>query len=465
MWIRRWMLGAVARVAACLTGVLMLALGLAATAQAYQAAPGWVASDYVTGFSFKSGAAGPVGLAFDGSGNLFMGATGSATLHKVPPGGGATAAATVLRRGYGSVTGLTFDNVGHLYMARGFDPAGRNDVVEVNPSDGSIIRTIASGFVCPVGLATDPISGDLFVSNVFCPGGGIFRISNFQKGPGVVTRYAGNQDADGITFAPDGTLYAAGAGRILRITGTNTSNPGTSDVVASVPTADGLAYAPVTATSPAFLVVARNDGQIDRVGLDGTVAPVVTGTSRGDLVTVGPDQCVYADLQDRVVKVGPAIGNCGFAPPVEPTSGGGSGGGSSGGGAGHTAAQLAVDMAVKATAPKHVKRGKRFTLSLKVLDMSRNMAHSPTVTDKLPKGATFAGKRSSKGVSCKLTAARRSVRCSMRSLAGSRSFAVKIVVRAMRGSRYMNSAEVRSMDLDSTPGNNKSRSRTRVLRA
>jgi uncharacterized protein DUF11 len=457
---RRWILGAAARMAACLAGVLVVALGLAATAEAYQAAPGWVASDYVTGFSFKSGAAGPVGLAFDGRGNLFVGATSSARLHKVPPGGGTTAAATVLRDDYGSVTGLTFDKAGHLYMARGFDPAGRSDVVEVSPSDGSIIRTVARGFVCPVGLATDPISGDLFVSNVFCRGGGIFRISNFQKGPGVVTRYAGDEDADGITFAPDGTLYAAGEGRILRITGTTTGNPGSTEVVANVPTADGLAYAPATATSPAFLIVARNDGQIDRVGLDGTVTPVVTGTSRGDLVTVGPDQCVYADLQDRVVKIGPATGSCAFAPPVEPTSGGGSGGGGGGGAAG----QLLVDMAVKATAPKHVKHGKFFTLSLKVFDMSTNMAHGPTVTDTLPKGVTFARKRSGRGVSCKLTRTRRSVRCSMRSLAGGRSFAVKIVVKAMRGWRYTNTAEVRSRDLDSTPDNNKSRSRTTLLR-
>src|SRR4051812_48614222 len=110
----------------------MVAFAAAASAQAYQAAPGWTASDYVTGFTFSPGAAGPGGLAFDGSGNLFVAATGSATLHKVPPGGG-SAASTMLRDGFISATGVTFDKSGRLYMARG----NQHDIVELNPANGA----------------------------------------------------------------------------------------------------------------------------------------------------------------------------------------------------------------------------------------------------------------------------------------------------------------------------------------
>jgi uncharacterized repeat protein (TIGR01451 family) len=436
---------------------IALALAIAGSAQAYQAAPGWTASDYVTGFTFATGGAGPGGLAFDGSGNLFVGVNTSATLHKVPPGGG-TASSTMLRGGYPSITGLTFDKSGRLYMAR----VNQHDVVELNPANGAVIRTAATGFACPVGLATDPISGDLFVSNISCANGGIFRISNFQNGPGTATRYAGTQDGDGLTFAPDGTLYAAGGNTIVRIAGTNASDPGSAAVIADVPTADGIAYAPATTTSDAFLVAARNDGEIDRVGLDGSVTPVVTGGSRGDLVTVGPDQCMYADLQDRVIKVGPSLGNCAFSPPAGPAAGG-DGGGDGGGVVGQGTAGRTVDTAVRAKAPKRVRRGKRFALDVVVTNLSQNVAHSPVTTDTLPRGTKFVGARSAKGVSCKRRG-KRSIACSMKSLEGGKSFTVKILVRAARGSSYTNSASVSSNDLDPSPGNNKSRSRTRLRR-
>src|SRR3954447_21847890 len=213
----------------------------AASAQAYQTANGWVASDYATGFEHGD-ESGPVGLAFDASGNLLVGDSPAASLHKIAPGGG-TAAASKIHDGYGQAEGLAFAKDGRLYLARG----NQHDVVEINPSSGDIIRTVVAGLPCPVGLATDPISGDLFVSNVFCRGGGIMRITGFQSGPGVAHPYAGTQDADGLTFAPDGTLYAAGGTKVVRITGTNTTNPGQVSDVANVPTLDGIVYAPPTA--------------------------------------------------------------------------------------------------------------------------------------------------------------------------------------------------------------------------
>jgi uncharacterized repeat protein (TIGR01451 family) len=444
---------AAARRAAALAATTAIALACTASAQAYQAAPGWTATDYATGFPFASvqdGGFGPVGLAFDANANLFVSNAATATLHKVPPGGG-TADATKLRTGYGHAAGLAFGKDGRLYMARGSE----HDVVEVNPDNGDIVRTVVGSLPCPVGLATDPISGDLFVSNVFCQGGAIMRITRFANGPGTARPYAGSQDADGLTFAPDGTLYAAGGSMVVRIEGTNSSSAGKVSDVAAIPEVDGIVFAPATALDDEYLVVVRNDGEVDRVDFNGTVTPVVTGTSRGDLVTVGPDRCIYAALQDRVIKVGPAAGQCNFAGPATPGPGGQ-------GVVGERVAERVVDTAIKATAAKTVKRGKRLTLTLKVRNRSRNGSHALTVTNVMPKGAKFVRARSIRSVRCK--ARRRTVRCSKSSLAPGKSFSVKILVRAVRGTTYVNTARVKSKDLDPAPGNNKSRSTTKVKR-
>jgi uncharacterized protein DUF11 len=428
----------------------LAALALAVDAQGYQTAPGWTASDYVTGFSFDAAGRGPSGLAFDSQGNLFVTAMGSGTLHKVPPGGG-TAASTKLRD-YGGGAGLAFDKSGRLYMAGTY----RHNIVELNPASGDVIRTVVDGLPCPDEIAVDPISGDLFVSNVFCAGGGIMRVTGFANGPGVATRYAGDQDADGITFGPDGTLYAAAANSVVRISGTNSSSPRTARPMATVPTVDGLAYAPATPTSDAFLMALRNDGEIDRVGMDGSVTPVLTGGSRGDVLTVGPDKCIYGDLQDRVIKLAPSNGTCAFSPEAGPAAGGEQGGGN------QVGASTAVDTAVKALSPRRVLRGRLFELEVKVSDLSANRANTPSFNFTLPKGTKFVRLRHNKTVSCKRHA--RTISCSQRALDGGKSFSVRVVVRALRGSRYTSTVRARSQDVDPQPANNKSVSRTQVMR-
>jgi hypothetical protein len=420
-----------------------VALFGATAAEAYDTAPGWVATDYVTGFDHSS-EAGPVGLAFDTAGNLLVANAATASLHKVPPGGG-TAAGTKIRDGYGGATGLAFDKAGRLYMARGL----QHDVVELNPSSGEVLRTVASDLPCPVGLATDPISGDLFVSNVFCKGGGIFRISNFSSRKGDTSRYAGSQDADGLTFAPDGTLYAAGGTRIVRVAGTNTKTPGTVSTLVDLPNVDGIAYAPASTAGPEYLVVVRTDGEVDHVDSSGHVTPILTGASRGDLVTVGPDRCVYADLQDRVIKIGPSTGSCSFASPSQNVLG-------------VRNTPRVVDTAIKATASRSVKRGRSFDLKLRVSNRSRNTAHAVVVTDTLPKGVRFSKARAAGATKSKRRG--RTVTCKRKTLGARKAFTITLHVKSVRGKAYTNSAKVKSSDLDPAPGNNRSKSKTKVKR-
>jgi hypothetical protein len=100
---------------------------------------------------------------------------------------------------------------------------------------------------------------------------------------------------------------------------------------------------------------------------------------------------------------------------------------------------------------------------MKVTNRSSRTAHTVVVTDTLPKGVTFAKARASAAGKCKRRG--RTVTCSRKTLGAHKSFTVKLRVRSMRGSTYTNGAKVKSNDLDPAPGNNKSKSKTKVKRA
>jgi hypothetical protein len=119
-----------------------------------------------------------------------------------------------------------------------------------------------------------------------------------------------------------------------------------------------------------------------------------------------------------------------------------------------------VDTAVKANAPKRVKRRARFDLKLKVTNKSGDAAHTVVLTDTLPKGVKPVKTRAAKGITCKRRG--RVVTCRKAMLAAHRSFTVTLRVKAARGKAYTNSAKVKSNDLDPAPGNNRSKSKTKI---
>jgi uncharacterized repeat protein (TIGR01451 family) len=453
--------------AAAAATIAAVVLAVAPAAGAYTVAPGWVASDYATGFPAPkvSDGAGPVGVVFDSNANLLVTDPFAGAFYRVPPGGG-TAAASQVADGLGQVTGLAFGFDGKLYAAR--QVAGEID--EIDPATAATVRTLVGGLACPIGLAVDPLSHDMFVSNS-C-GGPIQRIVTAADGSTTATWFA-QLNADGLVFGPDGTLYAAhddqGTASVDQLAGTNTASPGAVTPIAAVPTADGIVYSPATSQSGPFLIVNRNDGEIDRVDLNGAVAPIVTGASRGDFMTVGPDHCIYATLQDRVIKLGPATGTCNFVPapgaPAGSSSGGGSGGGPGGGGA--AAARLA-DLSLAAKARRRVRLGHQLVYTFRVANHGPADAAAVVLTDKLPRGvellyAHAAGvARAHKPPPC---AAKRGVlTCALGQLAKSQTRVVRIGVVAKKRHAYTNRASVKSRDLDPQPGNNAVHITTRVQR-
>lgn len=292
-----------------LGSLLLLALGYqAARAAGPTPAAGWAVTPFATGFPSSGGFIGPIGLTFDSAGNLFVAdAEGDRNLYKFGPAGGVADATT--RVGSTPAFGLTTGKDGHLY-------ATGPGVVEINPATGASVRQVSpSG---GLGIATDPKSGDLFVAS----GCVINRISNYVPPAtpqtstyATVPSCAGS--IDGLSFGPDGTIYAAYAGNtILSISGTTTS-PVTVSTIATVSSADGTAVA----ANGKFLVANRNDGIITQVDLTSpahTQTDIVTGGSRGDFVTVGPDGCLYATQADSIEKVTASEGSCPFVPVIPP---------------------------------------------------------------------------------------------------------------------------------------------------
>lgn len=296
--------------------LLCLVLPMASAGQT--AATGYAVTNFVTGLP-NNGSVGPAGLAFDASGNLFVGDFITGVLYKFGPAGGVATTATQVNATpffLGSrAHGLTFGKDGNLYVSL-YD---LDEVGQLDPMTGAVVRIIASGIFHPRALATDPLSGDLFVSE---EGGTIFRISNFASGPGTLTTYVNTPFTDGLAFGPDGTLY--GADQVLQgvvqIPGTNSPPPTPSSwiFIASVPLVDGMAVSANPSTP--FLYGNRNNGTITKIDL--TAAPpvltdIVTGGSRGDLAAVGPDGCLYATQTASVLKVTNADGTC-LPPPLGP---------------------------------------------------------------------------------------------------------------------------------------------------
>src|SRR5439155_19354563 len=85
---------------------------------------------------------------------------------------------------------------------------------------------------CATGIATDPLSGDLFVTTP-CGPDNVYRIANPQSVSPQLSVYASPGRAIGLNFTPDGTIwteaYPNGTSNhlLVKISGTNSPQPAT----------------------------------------------------------------------------------------------------------------------------------------------------------------------------------------------------------------------------------------------
>jgi kumamolisin len=304
------------------------------------AAPGFLVTPYATGFfaqSYSFGdvnftCAGAYGMAFDSSGNLYVGDGPTGNIYKFPPGGGVAGNSTLLTTiALGqSLAGLVFDSSGNLYGSLDTTVGGFTTgmVLQIDPSTGAQIRTVASNLTCPTALSIDPLSGDLFADDSCFNSGAndsaLWRISNPASDSAVVSVYASLPSSPNanIAFAPSGTIYVWGPGTVAQVSGTNGPTPPT---VANVPNVavsqlgllalgtqnNGdaqtlIANFPANGTTPALL------GTYDLTTTPASPSTTLVNNAGFGNLIFGPDGCIYAAENNAVYKITDTSGGCSY---------------------------------------------------------------------------------------------------------------------------------------------------------
>lgn len=280
---------------------------------------------------------GLTGMAFDPSGNMYVATYFEGNIYKFGPSGGtANPAQLVTTTPYSStncLSGLAFSKDGqHLYMARQFCGEAGSDVVEISPTDGSIIRELVTGMGCATALATDPLSGDLFLSqpcDLPMGSNNIVRISSPESASPTTSVYASPGQSSNLAFAPDGTLYTAStladidSNFIVSVSGTNSAVPGTVTYITNdfnEPSAVVPALNPLNISMPPFLLIDDINNIMSELVLPIPPPPaqqqpteIIGGGSQGLYGITGPDGCAYMTQSDRILKITAADGTCNFA--------------------------------------------------------------------------------------------------------------------------------------------------------
>ncbi len=156
------------------------------------------ASDGSGSLFYSGGLQGPMGLAFDGAGNLYVADRYTYEISKITPDGTRSVFANT---GLSQETwGLAFDGAVNLYSAN----HGNNTVTKYAP-DGSASVFASTGLSRPSALAFDQ-AGNLYVAN---EGTGSGYIEKFTAdGAPVLFASTGSRSPVGLAFDSAGRLYA-----------------------------------------------------------------------------------------------------------------------------------------------------------------------------------------------------------------------------------------------------------------
>jgi hypothetical protein len=272
-------------------------------------AAGFSLSTFATGFPERSDGLGPFGVAFpasggvlvdDGPGNvrLFPSDADNQNATTVPPVSGAS---------YGQSHAEGIARVGNnLYLNMG----ELNQIRQIN--DDGTTKTVIVDVPNADAVAVDPLNGHLFVSAF---NGAIYDVDPLAGKASVFLNVA----ADGLAFDPNtGILYAAlysAAGPGNRVQGFNIATKLVvfdSGTISGGP--DGIALG--TGSLAGNLFANTNGGTLVEVNLATTAQTVIaSGGSRGDFVTVDPNDTLLVSQSDRLLRLTAPVGS-GFAIPL-----------------------------------------------------------------------------------------------------------------------------------------------------
>jgi hypothetical protein len=307
-------------------------VGLSAPSGAGPAADPFATSDFVSNLPdvpppSPFAGVGPVGLAFDAADHLLVSDAANLGLYSI----GADGSDDPQPINVGTTQGnLAFGKTGQLFATE--FQAGNLD--QIDPATGAIIRQLNppdTSYPCIFGLATDPVTGDLFFSQPdsggVCPGSTtITRVEDPTSSTPIFTTYINlvTASADGLAFGWHGSLYAVVQSGTLgcadRISGTRSTRTPTATAIACVTGPGDLAGIDAITLSarppgPPTLFVGGPDGtirMIDQSMSPPTVTTIATGGTREDALAVGPDGCLYASQSTAIEKIVPSTGPCSF---------------------------------------------------------------------------------------------------------------------------------------------------------
>jgi sugar lactone lactonase YvrE len=196
--------------------------------------------------------AAPEGIAFDKTGNLYVGIASNGSIVKMAPNGD-TSILTTINIGFGFLLGLATDAPGNVYAGVATFNPETHGVWKISKSGQQEVLATLPLTSLPNGLAFDK-RGDLYVSDSFM--GAIWRINSQgdvemwiadplllgdPSSPGFVV------GANGIAFDKDGSLFIANTnyGRIVKVPVNPDGTAGSSEVVVEdmgLIGADGVAF-------------------------------------------------------------------------------------------------------------------------------------------------------------------------------------------------------------------------------
>jgi len=225
----------------------------------------------------------PIGVAVDGSGDVFIADTYHNRVVEVEPDG----TQLTIGSGLNKPTAVAVDGSGDVFIADTLN----SQVVEVKP-DGTQIP-IGSGLAAPGGVAVDG-SGDVFIGDF-----GHNRVVEVEPDGTQTTIVSGLNQPQGVAVDSQGDVFIADTGnkRILEV-----QPDGTQTTVVS-----GLTFAPGVAADAAGDVFIANgfSNQVLEVSADGTQTTFGSGlfTPEGVAVDAAGDVFIGDTNHNRVVKV------------------------------------------------------------------------------------------------------------------------------------------------------------------
>ena len=205
---------------------------------------------------FATGLAGPRGLLFSPSGDLFVAEQSGGTIARITPDGGVSRFA----KGLSAPHDLAFDASGYLYVA----DTGANRVARISP-EGSV-TTYIPGLNVPVDLAFHP-NGELFVCELYAG-----TVTAYKSAIKVKVVASALDKPHGLAFDGTGVTYINewSGNRILKM-----DQKGRLQQVAVVEDPVGIAIG----KSGDLYVAQPQAGRVSRVRMDGTRITLIEGLS------------------------------------------------------------------------------------------------------------------------------------------------------------------------------------------